>query len=149
MRRTILTGALMFALSAPLMAAQVYKWVDAQGVTHFGAQPPQGTTATSVDTKVAQPPSGFPLPPKAAAAALEPSAADKQKAADEKVREQVAQQEAERVRYCDTLRTNLAQLKNNPRVRVSGDDGEMRRIPEEERQARITQTEQDLQKNCN
>ncbi|MED5612009.1 DUF4124 domain-containing protein [Pseudomonas sp. JH-2] len=148
MRRTIVMGALMFALSAPLMAAQVYKWVDAQGVTHFGAQPPQGTEAATVDTKVAPPPSGFPLPPKPAPAAA-PSASDKQKAADEKVRQEVAKQEAERARYCDTLRTNLAQLKNNPRVRVADDDGEMRRIPEEERQARITQTEQDLQKNCN
>jgi hypothetical protein len=141
-------GALMFALSAPLMAAQVYKWVDAQGVTHFGAQPPQGAEAATVDTKVAPPPSGFPLPPRPAPAPA-PSASDKQKAADEKVRQEVAQQEAERARYCDTLRTNLAQLKNNPRVRVADDDGEMRRIPEEERQARITQTEQDLQKNCN
>ncbi|AMO78749.1 protein of unknown function [Pseudomonas citronellolis] len=148
MRRTIVMGALMFALSAPLMAAQVYKWVDAQGVTHFGAQPPQGAEAATVDTKVAPPPSGFPLPPRPAPAPA-PSASDKQKAADEKVRQEVAQQEAERARYCDTLRTNLAQLKNNPRVRVADDDGEMRRIPEEERQARITQTEQDLQKNCN
>ncbi|WP_407582503.1 DUF4124 domain-containing protein, partial [Pseudomonas aeruginosa] len=24
------------------MAAPIYKWVDAEGVTHFGAQPPQG-----------------------------------------------------------------------------------------------------------
>lgn len=149
MRRTILLGSLMLALSAPAMAAQVYKWVDAQGVTHFGAQPPEGAKASSVNTSVAPPPSpsGFPLPPKPAPAA--PAIDEKQKAADEKVKQQVAQQEAERMKYCDTLRTNLAQLKNNPRVRIADDNGEIRRIPEEERQQRITQTEQDLQKNCN
>lgn len=148
MRRTILLGSLMLALSAPVMAAQVYKWVDAQGVTHFGAQPPADAKAATVDTKIAQPPSGFPLPPKAAPT-LPPSADEKQKAADEKVKQEVAQQEAERAKYCDTLRTNLAQLKNNPRIRIADDNGDMRKIPEEERQARITETEQDLQKNCN
>ena len=148
MRRTILLGSLMLALSAPVMAAQVYKWVDAQGVTHFGAQPPADAKSAAVDTKIAQPPSGFPLPAKAAPT-LPPSADDKQKAADEKVRQEVAQQEAERAKYCDTLRTNLAQLKNNPRIRIADDSGDMRKISEEERQQRITQSEQDLQKNCN
>ena len=42
MRHMILTGSLMLALSATAMAGQVYKWVDAQGVTHFSPQPPQG-----------------------------------------------------------------------------------------------------------
>lgn len=148
MRRTILLGSLMLALSAPVMAAQVYKWVDAQGVTHFGAQPPADTKAAAVDTKIAQPTPGFPVPAKAAPT-LPPSTDEKQKAADEKVKQEVAQQEAERAKYCDSLRTNLAQLKNNPRVRVADDNGDMRRIPEEERQSRITETEHDLQQNCN
>ncbi|KAF1070104.1 MAG: hypothetical protein GAK45_00902 [Pseudomonas citronellolis] len=149
MRRTIVLGSLLLALCSPVMAAKVYKWVDAQGITHFGEQPPTGIDATSVNTNSAQPPaSGFPLPPKAVPAPL-PSADDKQKAVDDKVRQQVAQQEADRAKYCDSLRNNLAQLKNNPRVRIADDNGELRRIPEEERQGRITQTEQDLQKNCN
>ena len=42
MRFMFLAGGLVMALCGNVMAAQVYKWVDAQGVTHFGAQPPQG-----------------------------------------------------------------------------------------------------------
>lgn len=42
MRLMFLASGLMLALCGNAMAAQVYKWVDAQGVTHFGAQPPQG-----------------------------------------------------------------------------------------------------------
>lgn len=39
MRSLIVAGSLLFALSGSVMAGQIYKWVDAQGVTHFGAQP--------------------------------------------------------------------------------------------------------------
>ncbi|WP_153606058.1 DUF4124 domain-containing protein, partial [Pseudomonas aeruginosa] len=39
MRRMILPASLLLALSSFAMAAPIYKWVDAEGVTHFGAQP--------------------------------------------------------------------------------------------------------------
>ncbi|MCO3484745.1 DUF4124 domain-containing protein, partial [Pseudomonas aeruginosa] len=50
MRRMILPASLLLALSSFAMAAPIYKWVDAEGVTHFGAQPPQGAQATTVNT---------------------------------------------------------------------------------------------------
>ena len=62
MRRTIFMGSLLLALAPTVMAAQVYKWVDAQGITHFGAQPPEGTNASTVNTSTAQPKSNFPPP---------------------------------------------------------------------------------------
>ncbi|MCO3241341.1 DUF4124 domain-containing protein, partial [Pseudomonas aeruginosa] len=52
MRRMILPASLLLALSSFAMAAPIYKWVDAEGVTHFGAQPPQGAQATTVNTPV-------------------------------------------------------------------------------------------------
>ncbi|MNZ33683.1 hypothetical protein D3C78_510360 [compost metagenome] len=79
---------------------------------------------------------------------MAPAPDDQQKTVDEKVKRDIAQQEAERGKYCAGLRTNLSQLKNNPRVRVQEEDGEMRRLPEEERQQRITQTEQAIRENC-
>lgn len=147
MRRTIFMGSLLLALAPTVMAAQVYKWVDAQGVTHFGAQPPEGVNAASVNTSTAQPKaSNFPLPvaPKPA-----PVEDEKQKAVDAKVKQEVAQQEAERLKQCDQLRTDLAQMKNNPRIRVDDGKGELRRLTEEERQERIAKSEKDLQENCN
>ena len=143
MRLTIFAGGLLLALSSSVMASQVYKWVDAQGVTHFGAQPPQGQPAEVLNT--ATPP---PRPTPAAAAASEPSGESEQREIDRQVKKQVAEQEAERQRYCATLRTNLAQLQNNPRVRVE-ENGEMRRLKEEERQKRITETSQKIADTCN
>lgn len=146
MRRLILTGSLLLALSTTAMAGQVYKWVDAQGNTHFGSQPPEGQQATSINTNVATPKTPAPAAVKPAAAAAD---TDEQKAIDSKVKEDVAKQEAERKQYCETVRTNLAQLQNNPRIRVQeeGKD-EVRRLTEEERQERISEAEKGIAENC-
>ncbi|PJI48802.1 MAG: glycosyltransferase [Pseudomonas sp.] len=143
-------GSLLLALAPTVMAAQVYKWVDAQGITHFGAQPPEGASAATVNTNAAPPKasSNFP-PPAAAVQPLPPSDDEKQKAADEKVRQEVAQQEAERLKQCDKLRVDVAQLKNNPRIRVDDGNGDLRRITEEERQERIAASEKSIRENCN
>ena len=143
MRLMILTGSLLLALSTSTMASQIYKWVDDQGVTHFGAQPPQGQDATSINT--ATPPPRAPAP-----APTTPPASDdaQQKAIDDQVKDQVAKQEAERKKYCESARTNLAQLENNPRVRIEGDNGELRRIGEDERQQRITELKKSIDETC-
>lgn len=83
-----------------------------------------------------------------AQAVQENDAEPDQRTIDRKVKQQVAAQEAERKRYCETLRTNLAQLQNNPRVRVE-ENGETRRVTEEERQARISETRDKIAENCN
>lgn len=143
MRRMILTSSLLLALSSSAMASQVYKWVDAQGVTHFGAQPPQGQQATSINTATPPP---KPAEPKAATTFDNDSDPD-QEAIERKVKQEVAAKEVERKKYCETVRTNLAQLENNPRVRVEV-DGEVRRLKEEERQQRIGEAKQAIADNC-
>lgn len=143
MRSLIVAGSLLFALSGSVTAGQIYKWVDAQGVTHFGAQPPAGQAVETLNTVVAPPKPATP-----ASKTEQPEAPDtEQREIDRKVKEQVATQEAERKRYCETLRTNLAQLENNPRVRVE-ENGEVRRITEEERQSRIGEAKQKIGENC-
>jgi len=138
-----LAGGLVLALCGNVMAAQVYKWVDAQGVTHFGAQPPLGQQVETVNT-VTAPAKSTTMP----APVVEDETEVDQQSIDRKVKRQVAEQEAERKRYCETMRTNLAQLQNNPRVRVE-EKGETRRITEEERQARIAATRDKIAENCN
>lgn len=143
MRFMFLAGGLVLALCGNVMAAQVYKWVDAQGVTHFGAQPPQGQQVETVNT-VTAPAKSTTMP----APVVEDETEVDQQSIDRKVKRQVAEQETERKRYCETMRTNLAQLQNNPRVRVE-EKGETRRITEEERQARIAETRDKIAENCN
>jgi len=142
--RAIIFGALALALASPAgLAAQIYKWVDEQGVTHFDAQPPAGQNVTQVDA--AKPvPAPAQVPPKAPSVNQGKVA---QQAADRQVRQQVQDQEEKMAAFCDTSRKNLAQLQNNPRVRQNM-GGELRRLTEEERQAKITLTQKQIDENC-
>lgn len=139
MRMIFLTASLLVGLSPICMAAQVYKWVDAQGVTHFGSQPPQDAEATTVIksspsvTKPPAPPSGGVI--------------GDQKAIDKEVKKQIAEQEAQLKAFCEQARTNLAQLQNNPRVREDV-EGEMRRLNDEERRQRIEETRKQIDEHC-
>ena len=141
MRRSLIASALIVLMSTPVMAAQVYKWVDAQGVTHFGAQPPEGQQATSVNTTIAPAPAVIP------AKLPQVGVDEEQQAIDEKVKKEVAAKEAERKQYCEKMRTNLAQLENNPRLREEV-NGEVRRLDENERQKRIAEAQKAIAENC-
>ncbi|NUT89429.1 DUF4124 domain-containing protein [Pseudomonas corrugata] len=139
MRMFILTASLLVGLSPMCMAGQIYKWVDAQGVTHFSAQPPDDAGATTVIKS--SPPVGKP-PARPSAGTI-----GDQKAIDEQVKQQVADQEAQLKVFCEQARTNLAQLKNNPRVREDV-EGEMRRLTDEERRQRIDETSKQIEEHC-
>jgi hypothetical protein len=126
-------------LISPLCtAAQIYKWVDAQGVTHFDAQPPQGREATTVvmPSSVSQP-----------ATLPDSKAIGNQQDIDNTVKKQVAEQQAQLKAFCVQARTNLAQLQNNPRLREAV-EGEMRRLTDQQRQERISETQKQIAQNC-
>lgn len=142
MRWMILATALTLAVgTATGQAAQIYKWVDAQGVTHFDAQPPAGQSVQEIDIQK-------PITPPSTAPAARPDVDQEQQAIDTKVKKQVAADAAKRKAYCDRQRTNLAQLQNNPRVREEV-NGEYRRFTEEERQARIAEVKRSIDDTCN
>jgi len=85
-----------FAASAP---AQVYKWVDERGVTHYGERPPQGTKASEVPDRLGSP--GVARPIQATPPGSPPSSAP--------VQEEKAD-EARRPDQCDTQKELLARL---------------------------------------
>jgi len=49
---------LVFMATAVPALAQVYKWVDERGVTHYGERPPQGRKASEVPHKLGTPAPG-------------------------------------------------------------------------------------------
>lgn len=137
MRTLLLT--LLIGLSPWCMAGQIYKWVDAQGVTHFNAQPPQGQPSSVMQT---------PATPAARPPATPGSGAiGDQKSIDDSVKKQVAEQQAELKKFCEQARTNLAQLQNNPRLREEV-EGEMRRLSDTQRQERIAEAQKQIAENC-
>lgn len=149
MRRMMIATSLLLAMSTTAMAGQIYKWVDAQGVTHFGAQPPYGQQVTPINT--AAPPSLSSEPveinDEEEAVAAESSADPEQEEVDRKVKQELAAQEAKRKKYCEDVRTTLAQLQNNPRIRMEV-DGEVKRLSEKERQQRISEALKGIEEHC-
>ncbi|MBI6853359.1 DUF4124 domain-containing protein [Pseudomonas cichorii] len=138
MRWMILAAALSMAVSTTSQAAPIYKWVDAQGVTHFDAQPPAGQQVEEIN--VQKPP-----PAPAASTASEPD--PQQQDIDAKVKKQVRAQEARMADNCEVLRTNLAQLQNNPRVREQTEGG-TKRLTDDERKARVAETQRTIAEYC-
>ncbi|MBA1232834.1 DUF4124 domain-containing protein [Pseudomonas viridiflava] len=142
MQWMIVAAALAMAASASSQAAPIYKWVDAQGITHFDAQPPAGKEAQQINVQTPVPASRSP-----SSSAPERSDAAEQRAVDDKVKGQLKAQEAKLEENCENLRTNLAQLRNNPRVREQV-GGEVRRLTEENRKTRIEETEKAISEYC-
>ncbi|NWB94157.1 DUF4124 domain-containing protein [Pseudomonas agarici] len=140
MRTSILIGSLLLALSPLCQAASIYKWVDAQGVTHFDAQPPPGQPVSVVTPTIAPP-----APPRSQVPASSP--VGDQRAVDAKVKKRLAERDAMLKVFCDKARTNLARLQNDPRVREEV-NGEPRRLTEEERQTRLIETRKAIEENC-
>ncbi|GAB3370747.1 DUF4124 domain-containing protein [Azotobacter armeniacus] len=141
MRHMILTS-LLLTLGTTAMAGQVYTWVDKQGVTHFSEQPPNDQASTTLSTA--------PLAPRLPALERLPpvqSSDPEQEAVERRVKRDVAIQETKRREYCETVRANLTQLENNPRLRAQI-NGEMRRLTEEERQARIAEAKKAIEHSC-
>lgn len=141
MHRMVLLLALSMAAGLSAQAAQIYKWVDAQGVTHFDSTPPAGQQSAPVDMQ--RPPLSGSV---AAPPMPEPDA--RQQAIDNRVKQEVSDAEAKRNAICEVMRTNLAQLKNNPRVRVPAEGG-FKRMNEEERRARIAESQKAITDYCN
>lgn len=137
MRTLLLT--LLIGFSPWCSAAQIYKWVDAQGVTHFDAQPPQGQPSTTVQTPASPAPKAAPIPGG--------GVLGDQKAIDAKVKKQVAEQQTQLKAFCEQARTNLAQLQNNPRLREEV-EGDLRRLDDTQRQERIVEAKKQIAENC-
>ncbi len=127
---------LLFALAAAGATAEaVYKWTDAEGVTHFSAQPPADRQAQQIQVE-APPPTG------AAGAKEQPGkAADDGRPKDPAEglagpsAEELARQEEQRRQNCETAKRNLETLKTRAHVRIRDEKtGEDRYLTPEEHQ---------------
>jgi len=145
MRHLLFIATLSMICSASIAAQQIYRWVDDQGITHFGAQPPDDAKAVRIEAKAPCPGSFVPPTGKTTnSLANDPE----QQELDMQVKNQVMEEEAERTKFCEQTRTNLAQLRNNPRLRYTDDAGQTHMVTEDIRQQRILEAEQSIKDFC-
>jgi predicted pyridoxine 5'-phosphate oxidase superfamily flavin-nucleotide-binding protein len=158
MRTRFKAGLVLLALPL-LLGADVYRWVDENGVVNYTQLKPEGVDAVRVSAATGQRVTA-PVPPPADASAAPGTARapdpeqlteDQQKMlADLEAAEQARQQEVARIRQanCAQARELLERLTARGRIRVRGDDGVDRVLPEEERQQRIAEAQRAIAVNC-
>ncbi len=145
--------ALLFGLGASLSQAQVYKWVDTDGVTHYSQQPPENGSAKEMSVP---PPAAAPVPAPGAASPQPKSGAESPEAS--KLSDQIRARRAEQDRTqeqateqhkiaCEGMRKNLETLRTHARVKIE-ENGATRIMSPEEQAKETIDLEKRIQDNC-
>ena len=136
--RIVITVCL-FLVSASALAGSYYRWVDAEGITHYGETPPKGVDAVLVSTYGDT--SSAP-----AQASSGPSESNPAPAVDS---EQQRKLQAQRQEECALERDRLNTLRTSgTRIRMAQPDGSSRYLTPEEIQSEIRQSEEFITQAC-
>ncbi len=143
----LLSALCLALLLAPTsQAAKFYKWVDSQGVTHYGQNPPDTETASEVNVKT-----GASSDQKQAIEQLEErrEAAEAARQTPEEKESEVEAKNREIMKNnCKIQRQNLAQLKANRRIKETDADGKVRYLDEEDIKKRVQEVQKYIEDNC-
>ena len=137
---------MFWAALAPAYA-QMYKWVDEKGTTHYGERPPQGRKAQEVEQRLANPgvPAGTPSQKNWTEKDLEFRG---RRIEAEQAEAKQKQQEMEHQQACNRARDGLAQMKAARALYRLNDKGERVFASEEEHRAAIERQERLIAQHC-
>ena len=122
--------------------ADIYKWVDAKGLTHYSEEPPN-TGHYEVIKSATLPPSPAPTAAPAQAQPAKPAAPQPQANAQQSPAAQ--KQHAEN---CLRAKQTLGILETRSHILATDASGQQVRLTEEQRQAKIAEIKQKLAKYC-
>jgi hypothetical protein len=142
----LLKVCVLWALLIPA-TAQVYKWVDETGVTHYGERPPQGKKAQEVEQHLANP---APAPGTAAQPGWKEQDLEfrRRRIEAEQAEAKNKQREASQGQACNQARDQLAQMKAARRLYRLDEKGERVFQSDDERNASIARLEQAVSERC-
>ncbi len=158
---TLFIVLLSAAITMPHASADkaVYRWVDDDGIVHFGNHAPEGVQATEVALKPGTDEPGRPQEnadpspePDTTAGAEEEaplSVAEQRRQARAERRQKYNEDRQKMESQCKTMRTQKDFVEPNPRVLVQGEDGNPRRLEDSEREEMLDEANAFLAKNCN
>lgn len=136
---------LLGLIAAPLQA-QVYKWQDEKGETHYSQTPPPGVPADRLQLGGSPGHAGRPDP--GLKERLE--AFDKRRQQDQEAqakRAEAAQQTELKKKNCASARSNLQTLQSRGQIKLKEGDA-YRVLSEEERQAKIAEAQKQIDTYC-
>lgn len=144
----VVLGVMGLSLSTQAWAGKFYKWVDEQGTTHYSAQPPREKPSQQIDINVNRSSDANADGETSKAAPAQQPAPDQQMSDSERIAEIERRSREAVAKNCEIMRKNLETLSQHARVRSVGEDGEVRMLGEDERQARIKKAQDYISANC-
>jgi hypothetical protein len=150
----IFIGTLTMWASQSAAQNEVYRWVDENGVIHFGDRAPEKNDAEKISIPQSH---GISAQPSADAAAVDPTdAQDPQPSVAQQRRDERAEVRREREENakvtagtCTKARQVVSQLEPSPRVIVKNQDGEVTRMDDDYRLESLGKAKAFIAENCN
>jgi hypothetical protein len=143
--------AIAFLAFGPLdaSAGPIYKWVDKNGTVTFGAEPPESTPAQRVTVDTYVPPGQSATNENAdSKEAGKTDKKHKKKAAKAKKPAKPAMSAAQKRTLCQQARNDLAALQAHGQIREKNANGGMNYLSDEQKQSRINNDNQMIQRYC-
>jgi len=150
----ILIVTSLFLAPDAIAGDEIYRWVDEDGVVHFGEQQPANTDAeqviieqdTSSDTL---PSSNSALADPGLPAATEPSYAEQLR--EERAQKRAAAEENKKImtEACAQKQAIVSKLEYTPRITVISEDGTETRMDDNVRVEMVDEAKSFIAKNCN
>lgn len=154
MRFTLLCCVLLVAVPGVHAEDEVYRWVDEDGVVHFGDKAGEHPEAELIKV---DPAADNGLGVSVADDSVEteesdnPEVSPAQQQRDERAekRKDAAEKQQQLAAACQRARENVAQLEPSPRVLVTNDDGTVSRMDDDRRLALLSEAKTFIAQNCN
>jgi len=138
--------ALVLLLVAPLATAQVYKWTDAQGTTHFSETPPPGNTKYSQVTVATG--TEAPASPGGSAASASTSSSSTGSSQSSSDNTQMPDTPENRAKLCASLKANIATLQGSGPVVMQGTGGQQQLLNADQRKQQLDAGQSTYQQYC-
>ncbi|MGE0625797.1 MAG: DUF4124 domain-containing protein [Pseudomonadales bacterium] len=152
----LIGAALLIAFSGQTAADEIYRWVDANGVVNYTQLKPKDTEAEAITTQGGATRVAKAAPTPAPASVTDPATGEPLSPEQEQMleglraAERARQQEIAKIKAenCQQSKDVLARLTVKERIRVRGEDGDYRVMPEDERASRISEAQKNIALYC-
>lgn len=122
-----------------LAAKDYYKWTDEEGVTHYSARKPYDRESESISIKTGEP---------SAVPANSARNTEQARGTTSESNETAEEQRLADPERCEAARSNLEVLRNNAKVRMKDENGEIHYLNEEEKAERMQEFQQAVDESC-
>jgi hypothetical protein len=143
----VLVAIAWIVMVAPgaVLAGEMYKWTDADGVVHFSDIPPEGQQVPAQSVPAGKQPasaSAYEAP------GSEPSIAQQRREEIAAKSQETQAAKAMTEAQCETWRGDLAQLEPNRRVFFTNEEGQTERMDDVVRANRVAELKALIEQNC-